>query len=536
MKLRALAALLAVTSAICVPAFADDPPSRKLADAIAAHSAPALPLTSSDSLLMERDPGSGPELYKVAPTAFAPAHIATKAALAATASTDYPNGVWRDDYSAGFGAPPLFYKPSNSACSLNAGAGDGGSQVQSADGKCWLAVFPAGPLDARWWGASYPFHIYVSQTGSDANNYGLDVAHPLATTQKAVQIAHKLDFRQQSNFVVLEGTVGSPSSLPGFLCDGEFPGAASDVNTTTLNIQSRNGSAAVSITDSGYSGNIIAEPGCRLVVQGLTISVGPDKYGMFAERGGYISRGPDIVYSSTGPGAAQAAEYTEANGYIQAYLNNKITVEGSFKTPFLANGGRIRWDPEGTSGEFSSGPGLTVSGAFISAASGGEVLWWVPVVSGSGVTGDLVSANSNSTISAPATNGATNNAQIPGSGITRLWGNARLISNNGAELYRPSVGACTNGGVVNSGSNYAFQVQFSGANSTCTVNFGKPSAPATAFFASAPSCSASRIGGGATDLVKLTSVSTAAVSFIPSGANFANGEAVQVICQPQEAG
>lgn len=65
-------------------------------------------------------------------------HVPTEAALAAAATTQYPNGVWRDDYASGTGAMALFYVPSGSACSLNSGAGDGGSQVPSADSKCWL--------------------------------------------------------------------------------------------------------------------------------------------------------------------------------------------------------------------------------------------------------------------------------------------------------------------------------------------------------------------------------------------------------------
>lgn len=44
-------------------------------------------------------------------------------------------------YATAGDAPPLLYTRSNSACSLNAGAGDGGSQVPTSDGKCWIAVF-----------------------------------------------------------------------------------------------------------------------------------------------------------------------------------------------------------------------------------------------------------------------------------------------------------------------------------------------------------------------------------------------------------
>lgn len=62
-------------------------------------------------------------------------------------------GVIRADYVQGNGAPPLLYLPSNAACSLNAGAGDNGSQVKSADNKCWLAQFPT-IIDVREFGAT----------------------------------------------------------------------------------------------------------------------------------------------------------------------------------------------------------------------------------------------------------------------------------------------------------------------------------------------------------------------------------------------
>jgi hypothetical protein len=83
-----------------------------------------------------------------------PAQYASdNATLAGFDTRLFPDGVWRSDYAAGNGAPPLFYKPSGSACSLNAGAGDNGSQVASTDGKCWLAVFPSSGLDIREFGA-----------------------------------------------------------------------------------------------------------------------------------------------------------------------------------------------------------------------------------------------------------------------------------------------------------------------------------------------------------------------------------------------
>jgi hypothetical protein len=63
--------------------------------------------------------------------------------------------VWR----LGFASPgdygqPILYTGSNSACSLNSGNGDGGSQVKSDSGGCWLASFPTGRVAAEVWGCA----------------------------------------------------------------------------------------------------------------------------------------------------------------------------------------------------------------------------------------------------------------------------------------------------------------------------------------------------------------------------------------------
>ena len=64
-----------------------------------------------------------------------------------------PMGVMRLGYAAAGDAAPLFFKPGSALCSLNSGSGDGGSQVPSSNGKCWLAVFPATGADVREFGA-----------------------------------------------------------------------------------------------------------------------------------------------------------------------------------------------------------------------------------------------------------------------------------------------------------------------------------------------------------------------------------------------
>ena len=77
--------------------------------------------------------------------------------LMAAKTTTYPAGVWRISYSgapnAPTSSPPLFYMPAASPCSLNAGAGDNGGEVRSADGLCWIAQFPTSGVDPTEFGA-----------------------------------------------------------------------------------------------------------------------------------------------------------------------------------------------------------------------------------------------------------------------------------------------------------------------------------------------------------------------------------------------
>lgn len=74
------------------------------------------------------------------------------AALSAISVSGGPPAVMRLGYAAAGDAPPLLYIASSSPCSMNSGSGDGGAQAPSADGKCWVATFPAEGADIREWG------------------------------------------------------------------------------------------------------------------------------------------------------------------------------------------------------------------------------------------------------------------------------------------------------------------------------------------------------------------------------------------------
>lgn len=83
-----------------------------------------------------------------------PPHVATNAALAAATTANYPSGVWRDDYAAGNGAPPLWFLPKTGTCASNSLVNDGGSCVNSAAGNSFAAIYDGGAADLREWGAS----------------------------------------------------------------------------------------------------------------------------------------------------------------------------------------------------------------------------------------------------------------------------------------------------------------------------------------------------------------------------------------------
>jgi hypothetical protein len=112
-------------------------------------------------------------------------HVATEAALVAIATAIFPNGVWRDDFSAGFGAPPLFYTPQTGTCAANGYISDGGScaNTTAGDGNSWIAHFYQNRADVREWGCAFNNSTDISsclqtaiRDGSEA--LGLQIVYP----------------------------------------------------------------------------------------------------------------------------------------------------------------------------------------------------------------------------------------------------------------------------------------------------------------------------------------------------------------------
>src|SRR5262249_20783883 len=87
------------------------------------------------------------------------------------------NGVWRDDFASGNGAPPLFYRPNSTSCTINSGAGDDGSQVPAAGGGCWNATFER-DIDIREFGAD--------STGTNDSVPAVNAALALGSNHKII--------------------------------------------------------------------------------------------------------------------------------------------------------------------------------------------------------------------------------------------------------------------------------------------------------------------------------------------------------------
>jgi hypothetical protein len=88
---------------------------------------------------------TSPTITSVAP------HAASNAILSSISSSF--SRIVRDGFASAGDSASTLYTASSAPCSLNSGAGDGGSQVASSDGKCWIAAFgPQGP-DVRQFGA-----------------------------------------------------------------------------------------------------------------------------------------------------------------------------------------------------------------------------------------------------------------------------------------------------------------------------------------------------------------------------------------------
>lgn len=135
--------------------------------------------------------------------------VNSNASLQALSTSVAPN-VMRLGFNVPGDAPALSYTAGGGACSLNSGAGDNGSQVPSADGKCWVANFPAGALDVREWG--------VVADGLTDNTVALQAAWTYGGTVNTDILLPASDYTRYvkfSNLTAPAGTDGDRGSAQG---------------------------------------------------------------------------------------------------------------------------------------------------------------------------------------------------------------------------------------------------------------------------------------------------------------------------------
>jgi hypothetical protein len=191
-------------------------------------------------------------------------HAANNAALQALAHTAYPV-VIRDGFAAKGDAPPIMYIPSASACSLGSGAGDGGSQVPTSDGGCWLAVFPNATADLREWGASTSgtAATLTALTKVAALPAALRVVVPVGTFaigNPSASNCPQLNFTSATSLVGASPTASILQLPAGCTLTGdvfEWNGVNGDIENLTIDENTPAvGSLAAVVSFRAYAGNV----------------------------------------------------------------------------------------------------------------------------------------------------------------------------------------------------------------------------------------------------------------------------------------
>lgn len=475
-----------------------------------------LPLPSAPqraSTIFEFDANGQPSLVPVSgtlpPIGSTIPVVANNTALSTLPASLYKSAV-RLGFAAEGDAPPLIYTSSSSACSLNAGAGDGGSQVPTSDSGCWIANFPNGGLRIEWWGISQAavggipaFHLYVNSAGSDTSNYCTIQALPCATWTHAVAEANLFD--AEAGNIIIHSTDSAPHTYVGSLIvNNPLRGGASAsaypgnglFNPSKI-VLDGNSQDTIQGSTSGVCYAIAANNGGMLGLENITVkadtaacSNGQD--GLFAQQNGGIDIYGGVTLGATGSVGYKAHAESTAYG-IQVWANYTITGNGdgfvslgpdaeflvssgtgtitgspTFGGPFLLVGSNSvaqfnQVDP------FGASPGTITGVAFGVLPSGtietqGNVIHWpgtAGILYGGVYRGDgIISGTTPGTIGGATGLGSTGTYSITGN------------SYHGKITLSPSGSGIA--ALGDFGITFPFVVQYTnGAQGVCSVAFGK---------------------------------------------------------------
>lgn len=351
---------LFVTAALCALA------SGAAAGPIPSYPAATTPLTGAEQLICAQ--GGVTKICLTGQAGGGGPPAANNAALQALAH-NAAMSVVRQGFAAAGDSPPLTYTPSASACSLNSGAGDGGSQVPTSDSGCWIASLPT-VLDARWWGQTYPATLYVDGTaGSDQGgaNYCLQSTHKCATIQQALNVWMSLNPKAQfANISVAAGTYDSSNFAAGAL-----PGSGSTAITFGAALNITGAGSALTIVNPTVGGGGCAQHfgdaftfsnQITVIVSGMKIGTGcTGRSDLFLQNGAYFALGTDVQWAT----APVDMIHVEANAIFEVPQASPFTIAAGatavdaldFGTgaQILIDGGQINFNGNATFTDFVIG-------------------------------------------------------------------------------------------------------------------------------------------------------------------------------------
>lgn len=159
--------------------------------------------------------------------------VSTNAALKNLKSAEFTS-AWRLGFYAADDSPRVVYKSTNSACSLNSGNGDNGSQIKLADGNCAIADFARGPPTSMIWGAlgngssDDAFAVQAAVSALQGTGHSLSLGEHRYGVASTINLTGSLE--------IFGGNRGNPNTLAPV--SGFIP---LTVNMTVLSLSSTSG-------------------------------------------------------------------------------------------------------------------------------------------------------------------------------------------------------------------------------------------------------------------------------------------------------